>query len=73
MKDEKDEDMKEEVSEVVEEEVEEAVNPLATELKETKAALDTVRAELNEVNLLTRLEREKTEKNGKRHFKRSYR
>ena len=52
MKDEKDEDMKEEVSEVVEEEVEEAVNPLAAELEETKAALDTVRAELNEVNLL---------------------
>jgi hypothetical protein len=28
------------------------VNPLAAELEETKAALDTVRAELNEVNLL---------------------
>jgi hypothetical protein len=52
MKDEKDEDMKEEVSEVVEEEVEEAVNPLAAELEETKAALETVRGELNEVNLL---------------------
>ena len=52
MKDEKDEDMKEEVNEVVEEEVEEAVNPLAAELEETKAALETVRAELNEVNLL---------------------
>ena len=52
MKDEKDEDMKEEVNEVVEEEVEEAVNPLAAELEETKSALETVRAELNEVNLL---------------------
>ena len=52
MKDEKDEDMKEEVNEVVEEEVEEGVNPLAAELEETKDALETVRAELNEVNLL---------------------
>jgi len=33
-------------------EVEEAVNPLADELEETKAALETVRTELNEVNLL---------------------
>ena len=32
--------------------MEEAVNPLATELEETKAALKTVRTELNEVNLL---------------------
>jgi len=32
--------------------MEEAVNPLATELEETKAALETVRTELNEVNLL---------------------
>ena len=48
------EEVNEEVveEEVVEEEVEEAVNPLAAELEETKAALDTVRAELNEVNLL---------------------
>ena len=42
----------EEVSEVVEEEVEEAINPLAAELEETKSALETVRGELNEVNLL---------------------
>jgi hypothetical protein len=35
-----------------EEEVKEAVNPLADELEETKAALETVRTELNEVNLL---------------------
>ena len=48
------EEVNEEVveEEVVEEEVEEAVNPLAAELEETKAALDIVRAELNEVNLL---------------------
>jgi len=41
-----------EEKEEAKEEVEEAVNPLATELEETKAALETVRAELNEVNLL---------------------
>ena len=35
-----------------EDEVKEEVNPLAAELEETKAALETVRAELNEVNLL---------------------
>jgi hypothetical protein len=45
----KDED---EVNEAKEEEVEEAVNPLANELEETKAALETVKTELNEVNLL---------------------
>ena len=41
-----------EVNESTEEEVEEAVNPLAAELEETKAALETVSNELNEVNLL---------------------
>ena len=52
--DEVNEEVNEEVveEEVVEEEVEEAVNPLAAELEETKAALETVKAELNEVNLL---------------------
>ena len=45
-----DEELMNEVEE--EEEVKEAVNPLADELEETKAALDTVRTELNEVNLL---------------------
>lgn len=41
-----------EVNEVKEEEIDEAVNALSIELEETKAALDTVRTELNEVNLL---------------------
>jgi hypothetical protein len=40
------------IEEAKEEEVEEAVNPLANELEETKAALETVQTELNEVNLL---------------------
>jgi hypothetical protein len=47
-----DEAKKEDLDEAAEEDLEETVNPLAAELAETKAALETVTTELNEVNLL---------------------
>jgi len=56
MKKDKDDKMEEakdkDLDEAKDEDLEETVNPLAAELEETKEALETVRTELNEVNLL---------------------